>query len=65
LQIKGAKKAMDKNGVTPEDRDSAGMPALHVAMQNGQLKFAEWLLTRPRPTLTAPRIKICTLRFTS
>lgn len=42
--IKGAKKAMDKNGVTPEDRDSAGMPALHVAMQNNQLKFAEWLL---------------------
>ncbi len=50
-QIKGAKKAMEKNGVTPEDRDSNGMPALHVAMLNDQLKFADWLLSEAKANI--------------
>jgi hypothetical protein len=35
---------MEKNGVTVEAKDENGMPPLHVALLNDQLKFAEWLL---------------------
>ena len=36
---------MEKNKVSCEAKDENGMPPLHVAMLNDQLKFAEWLLT--------------------
>jgi ankyrin repeat protein len=42
---------MEKNGVTPDDKDSSGMPALHVAMLNDQLKFADWLLVEAKANI--------------